>query len=89
MNPKLSFQVMLQGRNFLLDLEGQARRYGFYTTRFVEAEDEAEAERAAVALVRDDPELRGIYAHPTRLLFHFTTITITLCLPAQSKTRSA
>ena len=58
MNPKVSIQVTLQGRNFLLDLEGQTRRYGFYTTRFVEAEDEAAAELAAVALVRDEPDLR-------------------------------
>jgi hypothetical protein len=43
------FQVRLHGRNFLLDLDGNASSHGFFTTRWVEAENAEAAELAAVA----------------------------------------
>ena len=42
----------------MLDIDGQVASYGFYTTRFVEAEDPEAAENVAVDLLRDDPKLR-------------------------------
>ena len=48
------FRVLINGRNFLLNFEGEARRVGFYATRTVEAATTDEAEFAAVELLRRD-----------------------------------
>jgi hypothetical protein len=53
------FRVLLRGENFLLRSEGVVKRFGFYTTRFVEAVDESEAERCAVEYLRQEDRLRG------------------------------
>src|SRR5687767_12795320 len=54
------FQVRLHGEHFLLAaVDGTIAEYGLYTTRWVEAIDESQAEIAAVELVRDDPSLVG------------------------------
>lgn len=50
---------MLNGRNFRITLEGVVQKLGFYTTRWVEANDPKEAELQAVALVKNDTELRA------------------------------
>lgn len=52
------YKVFLQGKNFLISIDKKIQKYGFYTTRFVEANDEKEAENKSVDLIRDDPELR-------------------------------
>jgi hypothetical protein len=52
--------VVLNGQNFLLRVEGEVCRMGFYTTRFVEADDERAAEVAAVDLIRADPKLQVV-----------------------------
>ena len=49
--------VMLEGRNFILDYEGEPTRFGFSTTRHVEAADPEEAERRAIQDVRSDDRL--------------------------------
>lgn len=50
------FRVMLEGGNVALVSRRWFRRhqenYGFYTTRYVVGEDEADAEAQAIALVR-------------------------------------
>ena len=46
--------VMLEGRNFILDYGGEPTRFGFSTTRHVEAADPEEAERRAIQDVRGD-----------------------------------
>jgi hypothetical protein len=53
------YKVFIHGRNFLLNLEGDSQKHGFYTTRFVEAKSEEEAEEKAISILRDDPKLRG------------------------------
>ena len=58
MNSMKKFRVLLRGENFLLNYEGEVKRHGFYTTRFVEALNEDEAELAAVELIRKDNRLR-------------------------------
>lgn len=51
--------VMLEGRNFILDYEGQPTRFGFSTTRHVEAADPEEAGRRAIEEVREDDRLNA------------------------------
>jgi hypothetical protein len=51
------FRVFVRGEHFLINLDGERRRVGFYTTRFVEAADENAAELAAIDLLRNDPQL--------------------------------
>lgn len=53
------FRVLVRGENFLLASEGAVKRFGFYTTRFVEALDKDEAERRAVESLRQEDRLRG------------------------------
>ena len=51
------FSVLIHGRNFLIRLDKKIERLGFYTTRYVEAEDSALAEFKAVELIQNDKEL--------------------------------
>lgn len=53
------YRVLLHGVNFLLELEGERRRFGFYTTRVVRASGPEEAEAKAVELIRGDEQLAG------------------------------
>ena len=53
------YRVLLNGENFLMTADGKAKKLGFYTTRFVEAANEAEAESVAVSILRQDERLRG------------------------------
>jgi hypothetical protein len=53
------FRVVLRGENFWMSFDGAAQRLGFYTTRFVEAADQAEAEHRAVDMLRRDAKLHG------------------------------
>ena len=53
------FKVLINGANFLLDLEGREQKVGFYATRFVEAATADEAESAAVELLRADEWLKN------------------------------
>jgi hypothetical protein len=50
------YKVLVRGQNFLLNLNGEDQRLGFYTTVFVEGENEEEAEERAIALLRDNQE---------------------------------
>jgi hypothetical protein len=52
------YRVFLQGKNCLLNIDDKTEKTGFYTTRFVEANDELEAENKSVELIRNDPQLR-------------------------------
>ena len=52
------YSVMLEGRNFLLDIEGSVKKYGFFTTRYVEAENPEQAEIKAVQLIKEDRSLK-------------------------------
>ena len=45
--------MLVNGRNFAIDIDGQLGPHGFFTTRFVEAASVADAELAAVALIRN------------------------------------
>ena len=52
------YQVFIRGENFLLNIDGNAGKVGFYTTRFVEAQNDHEAEENAISTLRNDPTLR-------------------------------
>ena len=51
--------VRLEGRNYLLADKGGARRFGFATTRNVEATSPEAAEKTAVEKIRADEELNA------------------------------
>lgn len=53
------YQVMVHGQNFLLQLEGERKKMGFYTWIFLEATDPESADNAAASFLRADAKLRG------------------------------
>jgi hypothetical protein len=53
------YRVLVRGENFLMNLENADRKLGFFTTRFVEAEDSEQAEFAAMETLRADRSLSG------------------------------
>lgn len=53
------FGVLIHGQNFLIDMDGQVAKRGFYTWRYVEAIDPDTAVQKAVAAFREEPELRN------------------------------
>ena len=52
------FKVKLHGKNFLLNHDGELKKFGFYATKFVKAENPKEAEKIAIILIRQNPNLR-------------------------------
>lgn len=54
------YSVYINGRNFLVRFSGEAKKLGFYTTRFVQAEDAQAAEDAAVQMLRGQRSLREV-----------------------------
>jgi hypothetical protein len=53
------YRVRLNGKNFLLNLQDNPQKFGFYTTRDVEAESFEEAETKAVGNIREDETLKN------------------------------
>ena len=53
-----SYRCLINGRNFLLDFDGKARKMGFYKSVYVESADTKAAELDAVEFIRSG-ELRG------------------------------
>lgn len=51
------YRLFVRGENFLFELDDEERRLGFYTTVFIEAENEEQAELQAIDLLRNDPKL--------------------------------
>jgi len=52
------FKVQLHGENFLLNLDGELKKYGFHATQFVKAKSPQEAEKIAVILMHQNPNFR-------------------------------
>ncbi len=52
------FRCFVRGENFPGQVIGQKGLYGFYTTRFVEADNCDEAELAALEILRSEPGLQ-------------------------------
>jgi hypothetical protein len=51
------FRCLIRGENFPGELIGQTTAVGFHATRFVEAQSAQEAERIAVAALREEAAL--------------------------------
>ncbi len=51
------YMVMLDGRNFEIEIDGKVQKLGFFTTRWVEAINPKEAELKAVELIKTDESL--------------------------------
>ncbi len=54
------YKVMINGRNFHIDMDGRVAKHGFFTFRVVEASDPAAAEYAAVQKIRETQRLRDL-----------------------------
>jgi hypothetical protein len=58
------YRVLLRGENFLIDVDEKRTRMGFFTTRFVQADNREGAELLAVDLIRNDGWLKGAVSNP-------------------------
>jgi len=55
------FKIELKGENFLLNLDGEPRKFGFYLKRYLRATDETIAEKTAMIQARQiQPLKRGV-----------------------------
>jgi hypothetical protein len=54
------YKVFLHGHNFLIDIDGEVGKHGFYTTRYVEAADPESAAELAVERLREDRHIDTI-----------------------------
>lgn len=54
------YKAFVRGENFLIKIAGKEQKLGFYTTVFVEAQDEKDAEQSSIRLLRNDPKLQEI-----------------------------
>lgn len=52
------YQVMLNGKDFCFNFDGEETKGGFYTTRWVMASTPEEAENKAVQLIKNDNSLQ-------------------------------
>ena len=59
------YRVLLNGENFLINMEGKESYMGFYTTRFVSAISPEEAELNAVNSIKTDDRIKGIILNST------------------------
>lgn len=57
------FRIQLHGRNFLLNFDGEHKKFGFHATRFVSAETRAEAERIAIIQIHQYHAIRDARAN--------------------------
>ncbi|HRE43229.1 MAG TPA: hypothetical protein PKY87_04585 [Terricaulis sp.] len=60
------------GENFPLEIEGELRLCGFFTTRYVEAPDAEAAAAMAAEMLFDDPDLAlpdGVEPHPEQRIY--------------------
>lgn len=52
------YKVLVRGEHFLINRDGKDKMLGFYTTVFVEAKDDEQADERAIDLLRNDQEFR-------------------------------
>ena len=52
------FRIDLRGENFLLNLDGEPRKFGFTLSRYLRAADEETAEKTAAIMARQLPALQ-------------------------------
>lgn len=52
------FKVKLHGENILLDIDGEFKKFGFYATNIIKAQNPQEAKKIAAILIRRHPNLK-------------------------------
>jgi len=52
------FKVKLHGENILLNIDGEFKKFGFYATNFIKAQNPQEAKKIAAILIYRHPNLR-------------------------------
>lgn len=57
------FRVQLHGKNFLFNLDGEPKKFGFHATRFVKAENPKEAGKIAIVLIHQSPQFSNALSH--------------------------
>jgi hypothetical protein len=53
------YRATINGRNFLLEVDGKVGRFGFFQTVFVDATDPTQAEFDAVRIIKTNAELQS------------------------------
>ena len=54
------YHLLMNGQNFLVDMEGKLAKHGFFQNFFIEAESPEQAEQLAVQKIRGDEDLKAI-----------------------------
>ncbi|MEW6127167.1 MAG: hypothetical protein AB1757_09020 [Acidobacteriota bacterium] len=54
------FRVLINGENFLIEVEDKLQKMGFFVTRIIEAASMEEAEILAIDLLKQDARLKAI-----------------------------
>ena len=57
------FKVQLHGQNFLLNFDGEHKKFGFHATRFVMADNQQDAERIAIIQIHQYHAIRDALAN--------------------------
>jgi len=52
------YKILAEGKNFLVNVNGMPEKMGFFTTRFLEASDQEEAQRMTLEVIRN--QLQGV-----------------------------
>lgn len=53
-----NFEVKLRGENFMANVDGELRKFGFRARRFVKARDSLEAEKMAMIRIHQNPMIK-------------------------------
>jgi hypothetical protein len=61
---KRKWAVVMNGRNFLMAMDGKRGKFGFYQTFFLEADTPKDAEMTVVGEMRKDDDLRAVTLNP-------------------------
>lgn len=67
------YRIFIEGKNFLIEFDDKPKNMGFFTTRYVEAIDHAEAENKAIELIKNDSKII-IGDRPRFCVCHFSHI---------------
>lgn len=55
---KKKFKLLIEGQNYIVHLDNTPQRCGFFTTRFIDADNSSDAENIVLQLIKD--ELKGV-----------------------------
>jgi hypothetical protein len=55
-----TYKVLLNGKNFLMNIEGKISRKGFYASRIIQASNEEEAQKLAIEMIVADQKLNNV-----------------------------